>query len=319
MPAAAVAAAVAQGSDRRERLGDDGSDEHRRAGAGAGARPHLAGRTAALSVGCRRRGAPGVAGCGVLAPAPLSPPRRAARKRGCVGRSAALGRDFEPGDFRLAPAGDFVAGTISATERGHATGHPVPREPARGAARLAFHRGRGTGARRALVSSGHLVAAGRNSTGAGASGGLASRPNHAIARSLRGCAARDGRRAAGTGSGTGAAVPAQKASETKSGRNHSGGDDVEDAMDLRSRRKPGIPGRRVLAGDGRIPAGGRAADGDGRPRRSGGSRRRATHTPRGSRVSRRRDRQRRGRNRGGPGQARRQRRGDGCPYPERPG
>ena len=95
----------------------------------------------------------------------------------------------KPGHVRITEARDSSPRAISRSGRRHARRDSVPRSAARAAARLGLHGGGGTGARRFLVSSGHLVAARRDSTRPRASRGSRRHRGDAIARPLRGCAA----------------------------------------------------------------------------------------------------------------------------------
>ena len=76
-----------------------------------------------------------------------------------------------PVTFGWRKARDPVARAFPGVGRRHARRHPLPRDPPRAPPRLAFRGRRRAGARRLLVPSRHLVAAGRDSTGARAGGG----------------------------------------------------------------------------------------------------------------------------------------------------
>ena len=155
-------------------------------------------------------------------------------------------RHHRPRHLRIRAARHSASRAFPRSSRGNARRHPVPRNAACAASRLAIHRRRRIDPRRTLVPPRHLVVARRGSTGARAGGRPRGRRPDERARPLRGCAARRRRRCVRSGSCARPALPAQAAPQATS-RFHSEGEaNVEDENHFHAGRWAGDSGRSLL-------------------------------------------------------------------------
>jgi len=157
LPAASVGAAVEAGGGRHR------AGFHLRGGVvpvQSAPRRSLppASEIALLLLAAGRAGSPGLAGGGILEAAantgaiPCRSNRVFLERRG---RPADFRRSGQPGDIRRAKTRGSAARAVSGVRRAYAGSHPLPRDSARAAPRLAVHGGGGVGARGLLVPSGH--------------------------------------------------------------------------------------------------------------------------------------------------------------------